>query len=258
MVFPDVSERSLASLARLDGRALVITGAGQGLGFAVARRAVEGGAQVTLVDIDADRVARAATSLGGTARAIVADVRDSAAVDAAFAQAAREMGGVDGLVTSVGIFPSANALDMSDAQWHDVIDTDLTSTFWCARAFARLVEPERGGVIVNITSTEAARGRARLGHYTAAKFGAHGLTRTLAIELGPRNIRVLDVAPGLVRTESTEHFSRHDDPIETARQPAGRFAVPDDIARSVVFALSDLAAFVTGIALVVDGGELSG
>jgi NAD(P)-dependent dehydrogenase (short-subunit alcohol dehydrogenase family) len=161
---------------------------------------------------------------------------------------------VASMVTSVGVFPAAAALEMTDEQWHEVLDTDLTSTFWCARAFGRLVEPERGGVIVNITSTEAARGRARLSHYTAAKFGAHGLTRTLAIELGPRNIRVLDVAPGLVRTESTQHFSRHDDPAE----PARRFAVPDDIARVVLFALSDLAAFVTGVAIVVDGGELAG
>jgi NAD(P)-dependent dehydrogenase (short-subunit alcohol dehydrogenase family) len=216
---------------------------------------------VLLADIDAAAVERAAIRLadeGARVKVAEVDMTDAAAVESLFEDAQHILPSLHGLVNNVGVFPWATVIDMTDEQWHHVIETDLTSAFYGARAFARRIDPARGGSIVNIGSTESLRGRRRLAHYTAAKYGMHGLNQTLAIELGELNVRVNLVAPGLVATESTAGIARLSDADECALLPGGRFGLPDDVARAVLYLVSDLSQYVTGASLVVDGGELAG
>jgi NAD(P)-dependent dehydrogenase (short-subunit alcohol dehydrogenase family) len=177
--------------------------------------------------------------------------------------ARRVLPNVYGLVNNVGVFsPAASAADMSDDVWRQIIDVGLTSAFYCSRAFAQVADPSIGGSIVMNGSIESVRGRPKLAHYTAAKFGMVGLAQTLAIDFGARNIRVNVIGPGLVATESTASSPFVSDPQQRAdwgaALPAGRMAVPDDVARVALFFLSDLSAFVTGTTLLVDGGERAG
>jgi NAD(P)-dependent dehydrogenase (short-subunit alcohol dehydrogenase family) len=248
-------------LVSLAGRGVVVTGGARGLGYAIAQRAVEGGASVLIVDRDRDRAERAASALA--VASFVGDMADSDQVEQMMAEALRVLPNVYGLVNNVGVFsPAADAAEMSDDVWRLIIDTGLSSAFYCSRAFAHAVDPSSGGSIVMNGSIESARGRPKLAHYTAAKFGMVGLTQTLAIDFGPRNIRVNVIGPGLVATESTASSAFVSDPTQRAAWgaalPAGRMAVPDDVARVALFFLSDLAAFVTGTTLLVDGGERAG
>lgn len=262
MPFTDPSTVPLPQLFDLSGRGYVVTGAGQGIGAAVAARLVESGAMVLVVDHNTERAAEVAERLGPLALPHVADVTDSAAVDAAFAQARTALPQVSGLVNNVGIFPSAALVDLTDDEWDHVVDTGLRSAFLCSRAAAQAMVGTGSGVIVHIGSTESLRGLPRLSHYVAAKHALIGLTHALAVELGPDGIRTITVAPGLIETESTAPFPRVSDPDERApferTLPAGRIGQPDDVARVVLVALSDLAAYLTGVVIPVDGGELAG
>ena len=261
MVFADPSAHTLAQLVSLNDRGVIVTGGGQGLGFAIAQRAVEAGAAVLIVDRDGDRARHAASVLH--TEWVAADVTDSAQVDEMMSEARRRLPNVHGLVNNVGVFaPAVTAIDMSDETWHDIVETGLSSAFYCARAFARATDPTAGGTIVMNGSIESVRGRPKLAHYTAAKFGMVGLAQTLAIDFGPRNIRVNVIGPGLVATESTSASPYVSDPAQRAAWgaalPAGRMALPDDVARVALFFLSDLSTFVTGTTLLVDGGERAG
>jgi NAD(P)-dependent dehydrogenase (short-subunit alcohol dehydrogenase family) len=258
MTFADPSAEPLATLVSLAGRGVVVTGAGQGLGLAIAQRAVEAGASLLLVDRDPDRVHHAAAVVG--AASFVCDVTDSAQVDSMMESARQVLPNMYGLVNNVGVFsPAVSATEMSDDVWRLIVETGLTSAFYCSRAFAKVVDPSIGGSIVMNGSIESVRGRPKLAHYTATKFGMVGLAQTLAIDFGPRNIRVNVIGPGLVATESTAASAFVSDPRERAAWgaalPAGRMAVPDDVARVALFFLSDLSTFVTGTTLLVDGGE---
>jgi NAD(P)-dependent dehydrogenase (short-subunit alcohol dehydrogenase family) len=261
MTFADPSAESLTRLVSLAGRGVIVTGAGQGLGLAIAQRAVEAGASVLIVDRDPDRAQHAASALG--AASFVGDMIDSAQVDDMMSVAQRVLPNVYGLVNNVGVFsPAVSGMDMSDEVWHLIVETGLSSAFYCSRSFARVVDPSIGGSIVMNGSIESVRGRPKLAHYTAAKFGMVGLAQTLAIDFGPRNIRVNVIGPGLVATESTAASPFVSDAQQRAAWgaalPAGRMAVPDDVARVALFFLSDLSAFVTGTTLLVDGGERAG
>jgi NAD(P)-dependent dehydrogenase (short-subunit alcohol dehydrogenase family) len=261
MAFGDPSSSTLSQLVSLRGRGVVVTGGGQGLGYAIAQRAAEAGAAVLIVDCDEHRAHLAADAL--KADYIVADVTDSEQVAQVMSEAQRVLPSMYGLVNNVGIFsPAESAVEMSDATWRAILDTGLTSAFFCSRAFAQSVDSTVGGTIVMNGSIESVRGRPKLAHYTAAKFGMVGLAQTLAIDFGSRNIRVNVIGPGLVATESTAASQHVSHPAHRAAWgaalPAGRMAVPDDVARVALFFLSDLSAFVTGTTLLVDGGERAG
>ena len=165
-------------------------------------------------------------------------------------------------MNNVGVFPAAAITDLTDAEWDHVVDTGVRSAFLCSRAAARAMTRDGTGVILHVGSTESLRGLPRLSHYIAAKHAMVGLTRALAVELGPAGIRTLCLAPGLIETESTAGFPRVSDPAERGglerSLPAGRIGQPDDVARVALFCLSDLAAWLTGVVLPVDGGELAG
>lgn len=264
----DVSDRSLADLVSLRSRVAVVTGGAQGIGLATARRLAEAGASVVLADRDGDHAVAAADTLpDGRGSARTLDVTDGDQIRAAVAEIADEHGRLDIWVNNAGIFPSTPLLELPDDEWDAVIAVNLRGMFLGAReAGRRMSELGNGGVIVNLCSTS---GHAGFGpgfaHYTSSKHGILGLTKALAIELGDADVRVLAVSPQLTLTEGITGASDDFDASGlgavldglAARTPLGRVAVPDDIARVILFAVSDLATFVSGSNISVDGGLLA-
>ncbi|MFJ7995702.1 SDR family NAD(P)-dependent oxidoreductase [Streptomyces sp. NPDC096310] len=265
---PDVSSRSLAELISLSGRRAVVTGAGRGLGRAIAERMVEAGADVLIADIEQELASAVAEDLNagrqGCALAAHMDVTDARSVTAAADLAVRELGGIDIWVNNAGIFPNVPALEMSDGTWDQVFAVNTRGVFLgCREAARRMHEAKSGGVIVNVVSTAGFRGTAPgLAAYVGSKHAARGITRQLALEFGPLGIRVLGVAPTYVPTEGNMAAAAAAVPptdsedITSVMRPGllGRLGVPDDIARVVLFCASDLSAFMTGSTLLADAG----
>ncbi len=260
----DASGLALAELTSLAGKVAVVTGGGRGIGRACCARLAEAGAVVVVADLDAESAREAASSLGAPAVAATLDVRDEVAVRALAEHARASLGGLDAWVNAAGIYPTSALLELTGEAWDDVLDVNLRGTFTGAREAARTMIAGGGdGVIVNISSTAAYRAEAPgAAHYVASKFGVRGLTRALAVELGPHRIRVLEVAPTVTLTPGLElqrpSLERAGFALDDLgpRLPLGRVAVPDDVARVVLFCVSDLALLMTGSTLHVDAGEL--
>jgi len=243
----------------LAGRAALVTGAGRGIGAAIAKALAHEGCDVALVDRvvdDAARdVAKAVESAGRRSLAIAADVRDFAAAEAAVARTVETFGRLDILVGNAGIAADAMSWKMSEQQWDDVLDVNLKGCFAYARAAAPVLRERRGGRIVFIASINGLRGKAGQANYAASKAGVVALGKTLARELGRAGVTVNVVAPGMVRTPLTEAL-----PVEVLQRAVdeaalGRIATPEDIADAVVFLCSDRARHVTGAVIRVDGGQ---
>lgn len=269
--FADVSAVALADLLSLHGRRAVVTGGAQGLGLAIAGRLAEAGAQVAIADLDLDRAASAAAGIaearGASTVGVRMDVSDSASVESATSRVVAEFGGVDIWINNAGVFPSASVLDMSDEQWDHVFAVNTRGVRNGARAAAQHMP--RGGVIINVVSTAGFRGTAPgLAAYVGSKYAVRGMTKQMALELAPRGIRVLGVAPTFVPTEGNSAAvaaalaAMGDAGIDASNVPSamsqsliGRVGTPDDIARVVLFAASDLATIMTGSTLLADAGE---
>ena len=269
MTIQDVQGRTLEDLGSLEGRVAVVTGAARGNGYAISWRLAEAGAHVFVADINepgAQKAADRMTQEGYKATAAVVDAADSGSLGALADRALAEGGRLDVWVNNAGIFP-VNTIEMSDEEWKKVVDLDLSGVFYGSREAAlRMREAGSEGVIVNVASTNGYRaGGSGLSHYVASKHGVIGLTKSLAVELAPDGIRTVAVAPALVDTEGIEgaadDLSRifGADPREAFAKmlPAGRIAVPDDVARVVTFLASDMAAFMTGTTIPIDGGFLA-
>jgi NAD(P)-dependent dehydrogenase (short-subunit alcohol dehydrogenase family) len=247
----------------LEGQVALVTGAAQGIGEAIALALAAEGADVVVNDVSEDRAQAAAARVrerGRRALPWVADVSSGPAVEAMVEAAVREFGRLDVLVNNAGIGQRLMAEDISEADWRRVIDVNLTGVFLCSRAAIHVMKPRRRGHIVNVASIAGKRisihGAA---HYTAAKAGVIALTRHLAYELGPFDIRVNAICPG---ETATPLIARIGDPaiLDSTRRliPLGRVATPQDQADAVLMLLSDRARYVTGVALDVDGGMLLG
>ena len=250
-------------LRRLDGYSALLTGAGSGIGAATARRLAAEGARVLVTDLRAERAettAAAIRELGGTAEALVCDVADSASVAAAVAHAVDRFGGLDTLVTAAFRNDQdsmvAEHLDgIPEDAWLSDFDITLHGVFRAARAaLPHLAAAEGRGSIVLIGSVNGEQDFG--GHaYSAAKAALASLTRTLAVESGPRDVRVNLIAPGTVATPAWE--DREERLVKAARcYPLGRVGQPSDIAAAVAFLASGDAAWITGVTLPVDGGIL--
>jgi 3-oxoacyl-[acyl-carrier protein] reductase len=244
----------------MDGRVAVVTGAGRGLGAAIATELGARGTTVALVDRDepaAEEAAERLRAAGGAASARATDVSDADQVAALFDRVAAEHGRIDVLVNNAGVGAVAPSEELSPEVWSRTIAINLTGTFLCSQAAARHMLPAGGGVIVNIGSVFAATGMPMRAAYAASKHGVVGLTKVLATEWAPRGIRVVAVDPAYVRTALDDADQRAGgyttEDIER-RTPMGRYAEPAEIARVVAFLASDNASFITGSEIAVDGG----
>ena len=249
---------------RLDGRRIIVTGAGRGLGRQMALHLAEAGADVVCAARTPEQiesVAEEIRSRGRRALVIPTDVTDSQQVDALADQTIAEWGGFEVFIANAGgggASASKRVNQISDADWRDTIDTNLSSAFYCARA-AAVHFHERGGKIITVASGTALRGDARLIVYGAAKAGVITLTQGLATQLARYDIRVNCIVPGFVLQRTLEQPEE----IETARQqgariPAGRVGEAWELGPLAVYLASDASAYVTGEAFVIDGGGLAG
>ena len=242
-------------------RGVLVSGGTRGIGRATAARFLAEGCRVFITGVDAGELATTLAGLGRGASGCVADVRDHRGAGDVVARAESEIGPLDVLANNAGIGSVAAFLDLDIELWDRTIAVNLRGMFSMAQAFARmLVTADRGGVIVNMASTNALGGEAGYAHYDASKGGVLQLTRTMAVELGPFGIRVNCLCPGYIDTPlnrtiaagladdfATDYAARH--------IPLGRVGSEDDVASAYAFLASDDAAFISGAALVVDGAQ---
>lgn len=263
---PDTSSFNLADLISMNGRVAFVTGAAQGIGLACAKRLAEAGAAVFIGDINvagAEQAAKQICDQGGKAIGGMLDIGDQASIKAAFGHAKDAFGAVDTLVNNAGIYPPALLDDLDLAGWQRVIRINLDGALMCAQEMAADLPAGSSGAIVNVTSTAGYRAETTgMAAYIASKHGLNGLTKALAVEYGPRGIRAMAVAPTLIETPGLAALAGGEAVSERAAEmvnllPLGRIGTPDDIAKAVLFCVSDLANFVTGSTVFVDGGTMA-
>jgi 3-oxoacyl-[acyl-carrier protein] reductase len=244
--------------ARLAGRVAVVTGAGQGLGRAIAIRYAAEGARVAVVDINADTahaVAEEITAAGGTAAAIACDVSDRAAVDDAAARTSADLGPINVLVSNAGLTRPAMLWKMTDEQWSTVLNIHLNGAFYWLQAVVPGMQEAKKGSIIFTTSSAGLNGTIGQINYASAKAALLGMTRSAARELASYNIVVNAVAPAAA-TPMTEGLRNNDKLNDNYLQriPLKRWAEPEEIAGTYVFLASDEATYMTGQVLAIDGG----
>ena len=240
---------SSGSFCSLDGRTALVTGGSRGIGRAIALELGRAGASVVVgYRTGKDEAESVAAAIAG--RAVQADVADAESARALVEGA----GDLDILVNNAGITRDGLLARMSDEDWRDVIETNLSSMFYTCRAAARPMMKRRGGAIVNVSSIVGVHGNPGQTNYAAAKAGIIGFTKSLARELGSRGVRANVVAPGYVTTQLTDVLPEEAKAAMLGATPLGRLGDPVDVAGAVRFLCSDEAAFITGEVLLVDGG----
>ena len=248
-------------IENLRGRVAVVTGAGQGMGRAVAEALARRGAKVVVNDVNSAAAEQAAADLragGAEAQAVVANVTDALAVRAMMTQAVAQFGALHILVNNAGVLRPTAVPDISEAEWDFVIDVNLKGTFLCSQAALPAMKTAEWGRIVNFSST-AGKNVSTVGgaHYTAAKAGILGFTRHLAKEVARFGITVNDVCPGLIDTEMVRRTISADRVEAYARGfPIPRLGRCDEVAELVAFLCSNRAAYITGASLDINGGDL--
>ena len=246
---------------RLLGKVSLVTGGGGDLGLVIATSLAAAGSRVVLADVDCDRARDAAENLvsrGFQADHVKMDVADEGSVTAGFEKVVRDSGTLDVLVNNAGVAARRSSVDLPVEDWNRVLAVNLTGTFLCSRAAARVMLRSKGGRIVNIASIMGLVGNALYANpaYHASKGGIINLTRAQAVEWASGNVRVNAVAPTFVETKLTIRLLREPgirDGI-VARTPMGRLARPAEIAEAVLFLVSDASSFITGTVMTVDGG----
>jgi NAD(P)-dependent dehydrogenase (short-subunit alcohol dehydrogenase family) len=244
----------------LKGKVALVTGAGSGLGAAIAGVLAAEGCIVYVGDLSLDAATRAAASLGGSARALAMDVGDSEAVVRSVAQVTGEQGRIDILVNNAGILKTGPVTEASFEDWDQVCRVNLSGVYYCSRAVLPGMVERRSGKIVNIASVSAAKGGGAFGNvlYGTTKAGVVALTKGMARDLAPYGINVNAIAPAVAETAMTNALltpERRRSVI--ASIPLGRLALPEEIARIAAILASDVSAYITGETIAVDGGFLT-
>jgi 3-oxoacyl-[acyl-carrier protein] reductase len=239
----------------LEGKVALVTGASRGIGRAIAMELLKQGAKV-VGTATTDEGARAITEAGLRGR--VLNVKDAAQCDALIAAIQKELGEILILVNNAAVTRDNLALRMKDAEWDEVMETNLKPVFRLSRAVMRGMMKARWGRIISITSVVGASGNAGQANYAAAKAGVVGMTKSLARELGSRSITVNCVAPGFIDTDMTRVLAEDQKTALLTQIPLGRLGRPEDIAAAVAYLASPAAAYVTGTVLHVNGGMYMG
>jgi 3-oxoacyl-[acyl-carrier protein] reductase len=238
----------------LAAKVAVVTGGSRGIGQAAAAALHGAGATVAILGRDAARATAAAQALGGTARSYRCDVSQATDVETTVAAIEADLGRIDVLVNNAGITRDNLVFRIGDADWDDVLDTNLKGAFLMSRHAARGMIKRRWGRIINVTSVVGLVGNKGQANYAASKAGLIGLTKAVAKELASRNVLVNAIAPGYVDTEMTRALTDAAREALFAAIPLGRLGAATDVAAAVLFLASDLASYITGQVLVVDGG----
>jgi glucose 1-dehydrogenase/3-oxoacyl-[acyl-carrier protein] reductase len=249
------------SLLDFTGKAVIVTGASQGIGAGIARRFAEAGARIVVHyrsgESGANELVDNIKGSGGQAIALHADLSDRQAVEVLVAETVESLGGLDVIINNAGIFPNAGLLGMALDDWHAMYSANVDTTFLCTQAAAQQMKKTGGGAIVNIASISALNPGSDHSHYNSAKAAVVMFTRSAAQELGPYDIRVNAVSPGLIERPGIE--DQWPDGVSRWRHksPLGRMGTPEDIADACLFLTSPAARWITGQNLVVDGGVMS-
>jgi NAD(P)-dependent dehydrogenase (short-subunit alcohol dehydrogenase family) len=242
----------------LKGKRILVTGGAQGIGAAIAARFLTEGARLAVLDKNEAALNGAKSELPGLEAVLRADVSDPGAVAGAFLRLDDVWGGLDVLINNAGISLRHRFLEITEAEWRRVIDTNLSGVFYCAREAARRMAPASGGVILNMGSTNGIMGYHHYADYNASKAGVIELTRSMALELAP-TVRVNCVCPGFILTPMQEaEYTPDMLRAFEAKVPLGRLGRPEDVAALFAFLASDESAFITGQSFVIDGGEIAG
>jgi len=243
----------------LKDKVALVTGGGQGIGQVIGDNLAKSGAHVVLGDINlenAEKSAKAILANGGSASAILLNVADPENVKEVFDLIAKEFKPLDILVNNAGITKDGLFVRMKEDDWDRVLAVNLKGSFLCGQQAAKQMMKQRQGTIVNIASIVGVMGNAGQANYSASKAGLIGLTKTMARELAPRNITVNAVAPGFIDTEMTRVLDEKIKDKLIEQIPLSRLGLPDDIAHSVAFLVSDRSSYITGQVMNVNGGML--
>ena len=239
----------------LQNKVAIVTGSATGIGEGIAQMFVAQGAHVFMLDRDAASNEAVARALGGNATPIACDVRDSKQIQHAVDEAIRQFGRIDILINNAGIYPRQAFLEMTEAQWDEMQDTNLKSMFFLCRAVLPHMAQRGFGKVVNISSVTFHTGPAGLAHYVSSKGGVIGLTRSIAREMGSNGIVVNCITPGAILVEAEKKVATEEQvQAIVALQSLKRRLVPLDVARVCVFLSSELSDGMTGQTLNVDGG----
>lgn len=264
----DVSAKPLNELIGLQGRTAVVTGGARGIGLAIAKRLAEAGANIVIGDLNIDGVDNDLKEMeaksGISAKAWKLNVTDPASILGFIDQVQVQFGRLDIWVNNAGIYPFIGALDIDNDAFDKLMNINVRGAFIATREAAkRMIENGQYGVIINMVSTASIKTAGNSTHYTASKHAVAGFTKGFARELGSKGVRVLAVAPTLVDTPGVNEIKQDNVDVKKGMEgfaqalPLGRIAYPDDVARVVLFAVSDLAMFMTGSTIFVDGGEIT-
>ncbi|MFJ7933108.1 3-oxoacyl-[acyl-carrier-protein] reductase [Sporosarcina sp. NPDC096371] len=245
-------------MGKFEGKAAIVTGASRGIGREIALLLAKEGARVAVnysgSKDKADEVVNLIVESGGEAFAIQADVSNADSVKAMVDQTLETFGSIDILVNNAGITRDNLLMRMKDDEWDDVISINLKGVFLCTKGVTRQMMRQRAGKIVNVASIVGVSGNAGQANYVAAKAGVIGFTKTVAKELASRNINVNAVAPGFITTDMTDALNEDVKGQMLSTIPLGKLGSPADVAKTVLFLLSDDAAYITGQTIHVDGG----